>query len=51
MIKNKFDWFQDGETKSGYFTFRANGTYDSNYSLGTWKLLDERTVVKTNKEG
>ena len=51
MITNKFDWLVDGISKSGYFHFKADGTYNSNFALGTWKILDERTIQKTNQQG
>ena len=51
MILNRFDWFKDGESKSGFFEFGSDGTYQSNFASGTWEVIDKRTFWKKNTNG
>ena len=34
--------------KSGYFEFKADGTYASNFAEGNWEAIDEKTFWKKN---
>ena len=49
MLTNKFDWLSDGISKTGYFKFKEDGTYVSNFLEGTWQVIDERSFKKVNK--
>ena len=37
--------------KSGYFEFRPDGTYLSNFAEGNWQVIDENSFWKKNSNG
>ena len=49
LLSNKFDWLSDGMSKTGYFKFKDDGTYVSNFMEGSWQVIDERSFRKVNK--
>ena len=37
--------------RDGHFEFNADGTYDSNFAIGKWEVIDSKNLLLKNTQG
>ena len=47
LIGHPYDWLRDGTNKEDVLTFKKDGTYTTRERPGTWRAIDEKTLIIT----